>query len=84
MTNREWKKRIYRGMATELQHQAFSLGAAWLTLDGDGEPLPEAEMNRMTAAATEIIDRFCLLGGPSPGHLPQEKGSEHKIMRGSG
>jgi len=62
MTRREWKKRIYRGMATELQHQAFSLGAAWLTLDGEGELLPEAERKRMEAAATEIIDSFSRLG----------------------
>ena len=33
-----------------------------LTLDGDGEPLPEAERKCMEAAATEIIDSFSRLG----------------------
>ena len=62
MTRREWKKRIYRGMATELRQQAFSLGAAWLTLDVDGDLLPEDERARMEAAATEIIDSFSRMG----------------------
>ena len=53
MTKREWKKKIYRGMAVELHQQAFDLGAEWLTLDADGELLSEAEEGRMKVAVTE-------------------------------
>lgn len=64
MTKREWKKKIYRGMAVELHQQAFDLGAEWLTLDADGALLSEAEEGRMKVAVTEIVETFHRIGGP--------------------
>ena len=65
MTKRQWKKRIYRGMAEELHHQAFGLGALWLTTE-HGDPLPDCELIRMKEAALEIIAAFRHLGAPRP------------------
>ena len=64
MTKREWKKKIYRGMAAELHQQVYDLGVEWLTLDADGELLSEVEERRMKAAADEIVEIFYRLGGP--------------------
>ena len=62
MTRREWRQKIYQGMAIELEQQAFDLGATWLTME-DGDPYPEPELRRMKDAAMEIIMRFRRLGG---------------------
>ena len=61
MNRREWKKKIYQGMEAELHHQAFELGAAWLTME-DGDPYPDDELIRMREAAREIIATFHRLG----------------------
>lgn len=63
MTRKDWKRKIYHGMAMELQYAAFDNGAEWLTLDVDGDPISDAENHRMQAAATELITRFRQLGG---------------------
>ena len=63
MNRREWKKKIYQGMEAELHHQAFELGAAWLTME-DGDPYPDDELIRMREAAREIIATFHRLGNP--------------------
>jgi hypothetical protein len=55
VTRREWKRRIYGGLAVSLGAELEN-GSGWLFDGDDGEPIPEAEERRMRAAAAEVID----------------------------